>query len=124
MGSRASLDRQERRQDDPVVNAQASGPPRWAGVLAATLQIGAGIMLIVGSAALFTVALVDSDVLEYREGTALDIARWFVQAGEAAAADPLRWYAPRILTLVGVIAVMLVLAHRIEPDEVSRGPFR
>jgi formate hydrogenlyase subunit 3/multisubunit Na+/H+ antiporter MnhD subunit len=105
------------------MDARTVGSTRRQRLLAAGLQVAAAFILFTGAATLFAVTLVDSDVLEYREGAAADVARWFVRMGEAAAADPLTWYVPRILVLVGSVGLLVYIAHRFERDEPLRRPF-
>ena len=105
------------------MDARTVGTTRRQRRLAAGLQAAAVFILFTGAASLFAVTLVDSDVLDHREGAAADVARWFVRMGEAARVDPLTWYLPRILVLVGVVGLLVLIAHRIERDEPRQRPF-
>jgi hypothetical protein len=103
----------------------ADRPTRGSRLLAAGLQVSAAFALLVGTAFLFAVALVDSDVLEYAEyrgGAAAEIMRAFVRMSESAAAAPLTWYPPKILALAVIIGLLLLAAHRLEPSQ-PRLPF-
>jgi formate hydrogenlyase subunit 3/multisubunit Na+/H+ antiporter MnhD subunit len=106
-----------------LMDARTVGTTRRQRLLASGLQVAAAFLLFTGAATLFAVTLVDSDVLDYREGAAADVARWFVRMGETARVDPLTWYVPRILMLVGVVGLLALIAHRIERDEPPRRPF-
>lgn len=112
------------KEDDPLM-MPASRPTRRVRLLAAALQVAAASVFLVGTAALFAVALVDSDVLEYaeRSGAAPEVMRAFVRVGESAAAAPLTWYPPRIFVLAVIIGLLLLAAHRIEPADRRRLPF-
>jgi hypothetical protein len=103
----------------------ASRPTRRVRLLAATLQVAAASVFLVGTAALLAVALVDGDVLEYaeRDGAALEIMRAFVRMGESAAGAPLTWYPPRIFALAVIIGLLLLAAYRVEPADRRRLPF-
>jgi hypothetical protein len=104
----------------------AARASRGLRLLAAALEAGAATVFLVGTTTLFSVSLVDSDVLEYREfrdGAAPEIMRSFVRMSESAAAAPMTWYLPRVFALVAVIGLLLLAAHRIEPHEPHRLPF-